>query len=124
MGVVPHPDRACVLLPVERRRAGGNGGLVAFYPSPAGTTECELDLAPWLRLVDANPVLESLEPDAEALIVNRLTGARQHAIVPIDECYRLVGLVRIAWEGISGGSRMEQAVTGFFAETEARACAI
>ena len=99
----------------------GGGGLVAFYPSPAGTTECDLDLGPWQRLVAANPVLEGLEPDAEALIVNRLDGARQHAIVPIDECYRLVGLVRVHWEGISGGSGIETAVAQFFAETEARA---
>jgi hypothetical protein len=100
----------------------GSGGLVAFYPSPAGTTECELDLGPWQQLVAANPVLEGLEPDAEALIVNRLGDARQHAIVPIDECYRLVGLVRVSWEGISGGTGMETAVARFFEETEARAC--
>jgi hypothetical protein len=99
----------------------GSGGLVAFYPSPAGSVECELDLGPWQRLVAANPVLESLEPDAEALIVNRLGGARQQAIVPIDECYRLVGLVRVSWQGISGGSVMEEAVAGFFAEARARA---
>ena len=92
------------------------GEVVAFYPSPAGTTECELDLGPWESLVAANPVLEGLEPDAEALIVNRLGGARQHAIVPIDECYRLVGLVRVSWEGISGGTQIETAVAGFFAE--------
>jgi Family of unknown function (DUF5947) len=99
----------------------GSGGLVAFYPSPAGTTECELDLGPWQQLVAANPVLEGLEPDAEALIVNRLGEARQHAIVPIDECYRLVGLVRVSWEGISGGTGMHDAVARFFAETEERA---
>jgi hypothetical protein len=97
------------------------GGVVAFYPSPAGTTECELDLRPWETLVAANPVLEGLEPDAEALIVNRLAGARQHAIVPIDECYRLVGLVRVSWEGISGGPQIETAVAGFFAELRKRA---
>jgi hypothetical protein len=99
----------------------GAGGLVAFYPSPAGTTECEFDLGPWQQLVAANPVLDGLEPDAEALIVNRLADARQHAIVPIDECYRLVGLVRVNWEGISGGTAMHAAVAQFFAETEARA---
>jgi hypothetical protein len=99
----------------------GSGGLVAFYPSPAGTTECELDLGPWEQLVAANPVLEGLEPDAEALLVNRLGGARQQAIVPIDECYRLVGLVRVRWEGISGGTAIEQAVAGFFDETRERA---
>jgi hypothetical protein len=61
------------------------------------------------------------EPDAEALIVNRLGGARQHAIVPIDECYRLVGLVRVSWEGISGGAQIETAVAGFFAELQRKA---
>ena len=97
------------------------GEVVAFYPSPAGTTECELDLGPWESLVAANPVLEGLEPDAEALIVNRLAGAHQHSIVPIDECYRLVGLVRMSWEGISGGAQIETAVAGFFAELREKA---
>ncbi len=97
------------------------GGIVAFYPSPAGTTESELDLGPWEALVAANPVLEGLERDAEALIVNRLGGAREHAIVPIDECYRLVGLVRVSWEGISGGTAIEAAVAGFFAALREKA---
>jgi len=97
------------------------GGVVAFYPSPAGTTESELDLGPWEALVAANPILKGLEPDAEALIVNRLAGARQHAIVPIDECYRLVGLVKVHWEGISGGTQIETAVGGFFAELQEKA---
>ncbi len=97
------------------------GGVVAFYPSPAGTTECELDLRAWETLVAANPALDGLESDTEALIVNRLAGARQHAIVPIDECYRLVGLVRVSWEGISGGTQIEAAVAGFFAELQERA---
>jgi hypothetical protein len=100
----------------ESRNGGpdGQGGVVAFYPSPAGTTECELDLGPWQQLVAANPVLEGLEPDAEALIVNRLGTARQHAIVPIDECYRLVGLIKSTWEGISGGNAIADAVPKFF----------
>lgn len=96
-------------------------GVVAFYPSPAGTTECELDLRAWETLVAANPVLDGLESDAEALIVNRLGGARQHAIIPIDECYRLVGLVRVNWEGISGGTQIETAVASFFAEQREKA---
>ena len=66
-------------------------------------------------------MLDGLETDVEALIVNRLGGARQHAIVPIDECYRLVGLVRVSWEGISGGPRIETAVAGFFAELREKA---
>ena len=102
-------------------RSSTVGGVVAMYPSPAGTTESELDLGPWGTLVAANPVLEGLETDVEAVIVNRLGGARQHAIAPIDECYRLVGLVRVNWQGISGGPQIETAVAGFFAELREKA---
>jgi hypothetical protein len=102
-------------------RSSTAGGVVAMYPSPAGTTESELDLGPWGELVAANPVLKGLETDVEAVVVNRLGGARQHAIVPIDECYRLVGLVRVNWQGISGGPQIETAVAGFFAQLRERA---
>ncbi len=47
------------------------GSVVALYPSPAGATESELDLEAWAEVCAANPALE-LEPDIEALIVNRL----------------------------------------------------
>jgi hypothetical protein len=93
---------------------GATGATVAFYPSPAGSTECELDLDAWDELKTANPELESLEPDAEAFIVNRLAEPPAYVIVPIDECYRLVGTVKAAWEGISGGSGVDEAIAGFF----------
>ncbi len=57
----------------------------------------------WAALVAANPVLEELDPDAEALVVNRLSDPPQYAILPIDQCYGLVGLIKSRWEGISGG---------------------
>ena len=93
---------------------GSSGETVAFYPSPAGSTECELDLDAWDEVKAANPVLESLEPDAEAFIVNRLADPPAYVIVPIDECYRMVGTVKVAWEGISGGSGVDEAIAGFF----------
>ena len=46
------------------------GGVVAFYPSPAGATESELDLGVWGELCAKNPVVADLEPEAEALIVD------------------------------------------------------
>ena len=49
------------------------GGIVAFYPSPAGSMESELDLDAWRELAEANPVLESLDADGEALLVNRIS---------------------------------------------------
>jgi hypothetical protein len=74
----------------------------------------------WQALVERNPVLEQLDPDAEALVVNRLSRPHEHAIVPIDDCYALVGLIKSRWEGISGGSAIEQAVPEFFAAIRAR----
>lgn len=104
-------------------RSGVSGEVVALYPSAVGATECELELEAWDRLCAANPVLARLEPDAEALIVNRLADPPQHAIIPIDECYALVGLIKSRWQGISGGRAIEDAVAEFFATLERRAIA-
>lgn len=88
--------------------------IVAMYPSPLGATESELDVTAWDDLVAANPRLEHMEPDAEALLVNRMGDAPGHLLVPIDRCYELVGLVKQAWHGISGGPEADQAIGGFF----------
>jgi hypothetical protein len=102
-------------------RSTVTGGVVAFYPSPAGATESELPLEAWEALVATNPVLEQLDSDAEALVVNRLSDPPQYAILPIDQCYGLVGLIKSRWEGISGGSAIETAVPEFFAAIRAQA---
>ena len=95
--------------------------IVAMYPSPAGATESELHFETWSRLVAINPVLESLEPDAEALIVNRMSDPPVFAIAPIDRCYMLVGLIKASWEGISGGAGVEMAIAGYFEELRDKA---
>jgi hypothetical protein len=97
--------------------------VVAFYPSPAGATESELNLESWAALVERNPMLEQLDTDAEALVVNRLAEPHQFAIIPIDHCYALVGSIKSRWEGISGGDAIERAVPEFFAGIRARAVA-
>jgi hypothetical protein len=102
-------------------RSSISGGVVAFYPSPAGATESELPLDAWAQLVQANPVLEELDPDAEALIVNRVAAPPQYVIAPIDTCYALVGLIKSRWEGISGGEALTRAVPEFFEAIRARA---
>lgn len=103
-------------------RSSMTGQVVALYPSPAGATESEVDLFAWTALCAVNPVLDRLEPDAEALVVNRMgSGGGQYAIAPIDQCYRLVGLVKERWEGISGGAGIEAAVAEFFDGLKARA---
>jgi hypothetical protein len=94
-------------------RSSVEGRVTAFYPSPAGATESELDLGAWEELAAANPILDTLELDAEALIVNRLADPAQFLIAPIDRCYGLVGLVKLRWEGINGGSSLREAIAGY-----------
>lgn len=96
------------------------GRVMAFYPSPMGATESLLGLEAWERLERDNPVLAELEPDVEALLVNRARGARQYFLVPIDECYSLVGLIRTRWKGLSGGAEVWEQIARFFADLDRR----
>lgn len=97
------------------------GKTVTLYPSPAGATESLLDLESWGDIVADNPVLKEMEPDTEALLVNRVKGASEYYIVPIDECYKLVGLIRAYWHGLSGGQEVWEEIKKFFDELNERA---
>ena len=104
----------------------GDSRVSAFYPSPAGATESLLPLETWNRIAETNPAVGILEPEAEALLVNRVGHARQTAaaeyyIAPIDACYRLVGLIRLHWHGLSGGEEVWREIGNFFAELRAKA---
>jgi hypothetical protein len=96
------------------------GRVVAFYPGPAGATESLLDLAGWNDLVEDNPVLANMAPDVEALLVNRVGQPREYYIAPIDECYKLVGLIRAHWRGLSGGAEVWEEIGQFFASLKQR----
>jgi hypothetical protein len=72
-------------------------------------------------MLELNPVLEGLEPDIEGLIVNRLADPPLYVIAPIDRCYELTGTIKAHWEGISGGSGVETAVSEFFERLRAEA---
>ena len=97
------------------------GRVMAYYPSPMGPTESQLELTAWAALEAANPILRTLETDVEALLVNRVHGARQHWIVPIDECYALVGLIRGHWRGLTGGSALWEELGRHFEGLDRRA---
>ncbi|MEO6886921.1 MAG: DUF5947 family protein [Jatrophihabitantaceae bacterium] len=95
--------------------------IVACYPSPAGATESELDLAAWAKIAAANPVLAQVEPDVEAVLVRRHgDGEFTCLLVPIDACYELVGLVRQHWSGFAGGEQVWQHIDDFFAQLQSR----
>jgi Family of unknown function (DUF5947) len=117
-------DWANLRIPVDMAfffHSGQAERVQAYYPSPMGATESLLELAAWEDLERANPVLHTLEPDVEALLVNRARGARQHFIVPIEDCYRLVGVIRTRWRGLSGGAEVWVEIEEFFEELSGRA---
>ena len=111
-------------LPVEMAffvRNGQTGRVTAFYPSPAGPTESELELENWAEIEADNPVLADMRPDAEALLVDRTGPGTRAFLVGVDECYRLVALVRLHWHGFGGGDEVWREIGRFFAALDARA---
>jgi hypothetical protein len=106
--------------------SSASGRMIAIYPSPAGATESLLALETWDQIAAENPELQSMEADVEALLVNRLGAGRgfpmnQYFLLPIDQCFKLVGLVRSNWRGFSGGEELWQALGQYFAALTARA---
>jgi len=105
------------------------GKVAAFYPSPAGAVESLLSLDAWNDIVSDNSALRDMEADVEALLVNRVGYSRDAAraeyfIAPMDECYRLVGLIRSNWRGLSGGTVVWEKIGNFFGELRQRAIVV
>jgi len=86
---------------------------VALYPSPAGPVESLLTLDTWSKIERNNPELETLSTDVEGLLVYRVGSAREHYRIPIDECFKLCGIIRTKWRGLSGGSAAWLSVAQF-----------
>jgi Family of unknown function (DUF5947) len=125
------------------------GELGCFYPSPAGATECALDLPAWQRLAAAHPLLGRAEPDVEAVLISQddsaSPGSRppgtprsplraeaddvgqeagrsiEYYIVPIDACYELAGRMRMLWRGFDGGTEARESIAEFLAGVRKRA---
>src|ERR1700676_3836966 len=99
--------------------------VIVLYPSPAGATESLLALESWDDIVARNPILNEMESDVKGLLVNRLGSSRgyfagEYYLLPIDECYKLVGLIRMHWKGLSGGTEVWQELGAYFASLKAR----
>lgn len=94
--------------------------VIALYPGPAGATESLLDLEAWDGIVQQNNILKTMEQDVEALLVYRIGQCHENFIVPIDECYKLVGLIRSTWKGLSGGQEAWTEIRRFFADLKKR----
>jgi Family of unknown function (DUF5947) len=107
-------------------RSSPEGRMIAMYPSPAGATESLLSLEAWSEIVHDNPELNGMDSDVEALLLNRIGHSRgfsapEYYILPIDECFKLVGLIRLHWKGFSGGTEVWQEIARFFEQLKGKA---
>lgn len=93
-----------------------DGQVLAHYPSPAGATRWNVDAGAWEAAVRDCPGLADLTAEVEALLVNTVRGRSEAWLVPIDDCYRLVTVVRRHWTGMSGGDRVWPEIDRFFEE--------
>lgn len=97
------------------------GHVVASYPSPAGATEYELDLAAWDELAAGLPLLRAMKPDVEAIFMIRGAHEVETFLVPVDSCYSLAGRLRMSWRGFDGGPEIRQVLDSFLADVRERA---
>jgi Family of unknown function (DUF5947) len=122
-------------------RTSGGEGVTAFYPSPAGVTQCELNLEAWAQITADHPLLATAVPDVEAILISR---GRQHEpgqpaaeggpgpagpadqpgveafLVPVDACYQLAGRMRLQWRGFDGGAEARQSIADFLGRVRQR----
>lgn len=103
------------------------GRVVAFYPGPAGATESELDLDTWNSVRRADPRMDLLAADTEALLLRVPDDESQPPschLVPIDACYEFVGRLRLLWRGFDGGQDVHRYVDEFFGTLDDRSKAV
>ena len=102
-------------------RSSGRDEVAAFYPSPAGATECRLDLAAWARVAAGHPLLSAMDSDVEAILIAKHDDTVEHFLVPIDACYELAGRMRLLWRGFDGGAEARQSIGEFLTGVRRRA---
>jgi hypothetical protein len=97
----------------------GATGAEAVYPSPAGPVRTALNAELW-ALVAARAEL-ALEAELEAWLFLDFERRRAAFRAPLDVCFRLSGLVRARWQGLSGGATFWPALDDFLRELGGRA---
>jgi hypothetical protein len=97
-------------------RSGESGDVTAAYPSPLGALRATVPRDSWQEVERCHPDLPESVTDVRALLVHRARGADEHWLVPLDDCYRLVAVVRAHWKGLDGGPEVWQRVEDFFRE--------
>ncbi|GAA2722265.1 MULTISPECIES: DUF5947 family protein [Streptomyces] len=92
----------------------GDGAATASYPGPLGAPCAAVDAELWRELAAGLPEQARPAAGVEALLVDRQAG--EHWIVPVDDCRRLVAVLRAHWKGLSGGPAARARITDFFRE--------
>jgi hypothetical protein len=87
----------------------------AMYPGPSGAVESRMNVEDWRAILAANPALENLKPEVEALLIDRTGDTPGYFRAPIDVCFELVRLIRKHWRGFAGGGRVWLEIETFFA---------
>lgn len=105
-------------------RDSARNQVTGFYPSPAGATECRLDLPAWQQLAVEHPLLDAAEADVEAVLLWRSDTGVDCFVVPIDACYELAGRMRLTWRGFDGGSEARASIAEFLGDVRTRARAL
>ena len=103
--------------------------LAAIRAGIARQLDLPADAATTTAVVSTSPVptgamvsdVRAPAPDVEALLVDRRRRNRDHWLVPIDDCHRLVAVLRTRWKGLAGGPQVWAALTEFFDELRGRA---
>jgi hypothetical protein len=93
-----------------------DGSVLAHYPSPLGTTQSSIEPEAWHAAEQSSPPLASMKPRVEAYLVRTSTviDRDEHWILPVDDCFRLVAVIRRHWTGMAGGTVLWREVAKFF----------
>ncbi len=102
-------------------RSSAADQVAGFYPSPAGVTECVLDLSAWEQLAGDHPLLAAPAADVEAALICRTDSGIESFVVPIDACYELAGRMRLYWRGFDGGAEARASMADFLDKVRSRA---
>jgi hypothetical protein len=95
--------------------------VVAMYPSPGGGIESQLPLDAWAEIEAANPQIGRLDYDVEGVLIYRMGGIHKYFVIPVDECFRLIGLVRLHWKGFTGGAAVRKELQAYMDALERKA---
>lgn len=91
-----------------------DGQVIAHFPSPLGVTTGTVEPQRWADAVAVCPLLDSIAVSVEALLTNYARNRKEAWLVPLDDCYRLLAVIRGTWSGMSGGDEVWTHIDDFF----------